>query len=165
MDDPSSTADPTFIPIDPALGNSAFDSSFAVDGQSANYTLEQTSTISPAMGGRRSGNRQPTNNPDNQFFCDWVYDDNQPCGLDFPKQHELTKHYRNHTKPVRCLVADCSHGSAEKKDMHRHMWTNHPSEAEMLGIPGTRIHCPASECPYNTKRPDNMKRHRETMDH
>jgi hypothetical protein len=165
MDNPSSTADPTLIPIDPALEDSEFASSFPLDDQSASAISNQAPASSSAMAGGGSGHHQPSNTTANQFFCDWIDPDtNVPCEGIFPRECDLTKHYRNHSKPVYCLSAGCTNHFAENKDMHRHMWAHHPMEAEQLHLPGgARIHCPEVSCVYKTNRTDNLKRHCEKM--
>ncbi|KAK4446529.1 hypothetical protein QBC34DRAFT_148794 [Podospora aff. communis PSN243] len=171
MDDPSSTANPAHIPIDPALQNPAFAPSFPVDDQSASGPSSQNpdTSESSAMDRGRSGHRQPSNTANDQFFCGWVYEDGERClaGFSgtpgFPRECDLTKHYRNHTKPVFCLVACCSCRFAENKDMYRHMRTKHPTEAKEQGISGNQVYCSEVGCLYKTNRPDNLKRHREKM--
>jgi hypothetical protein len=79
------------------------------------------------------------------------------CPATFARASELQRHARKHTKPFVCPV--CRRGHAAKKDMHRHVWTNHPADAERLGIPvqtRTCNHCGAVE------RQDNLARHMKT---
>jgi hypothetical protein len=71
-----------------------------------------------------------------------------------------SKHINNHTKRRRCGICDA--GGAETKDLNRHMWTNHPDEARMLGVPKDEDRC--SMCGY-TGRSDNVKRHKDKKGH
>ncbi|KAH8589270.1 hypothetical protein B0O99DRAFT_600067 [Bisporella sp. PMI_857] len=77
------------------------------------------------------------------------------CGKEFSKNHELTKHMKNHVKPLICAVCQSS-GAAEKKDLHRHYWVHHPEYARENGIPKEEKTCP--DCGH-TGRSDNIKRH------
>jgi hypothetical protein len=91
MDDPSSAVDPTLIPIDPALQDSAFASSFPVDDQSATGISNQTPANSSTAASGGSRHRQFSNTTSNQFFCDWTDpNNNEPCEQTFPRECDLT---------------------------------------------------------------------------
>ncbi|KAL2150438.1 hypothetical protein VTH82DRAFT_7001 [Thermothelomyces myriococcoides] len=87
------------------------------------------------------------------------------CGIDgctrsYPRPGDLEKHRKNHSRPLQCGI--CGHGVAENKDLHRHYWVHHSVEARELGIPEEKERCPS--CDY-AGRKDNVKRHRETLNH
>ncbi|KAL2177370.1 uncharacterized protein P884DRAFT_200190 [Thermothelomyces heterothallicus CBS 202.75] len=70
------------------------------------------------------------------------------------------KHRKNHRRPLKCEI--CGHGVAENKDLNRHMWVHHSNEARDWGVPREDDSC--LTCGYSSRR-DNVKRHRETLDH
>lgn len=81
----------------------------------------------------------------------------QSCTASFSRASELQRHERKHTKPFVCPV--CNRGHAAKKDMHRHLWTHHPTEAERLKIPMQTRTC--NQCGA-VERQDNLARHMRT---
>jgi len=83
------------------------------------------------------------------------------CERTFPKQCLLTRHLRNHTKPLSCqLCPSGEHGVAQFKDLHRHYWSNHRLYAEENMIPKEWDNCPNPNCDYEGRK-DNVKRHQK----
>ncbi|KAK3689314.1 hypothetical protein B0T22DRAFT_536257 [Podospora appendiculata] len=91
------------------------------------------------------------------------------CGFDgcnkaYELQYKLTKHQNNHTRPRTCDYCPPGgyKGGAEMKDLNRHIWTFHPTQAKALGTPKDEDECP--NCDYKG-RSDNVKRHRKKHNH
>ncbi|KAH8760949.1 hypothetical protein F5882DRAFT_523089 [Hyaloscypha sp. PMI_1271] len=82
------------------------------------------------------------------------------CGREFSKQYELTKHERNHTKPLSCEI--CHERKAQRKDLDRHYRTEHPSYAQSHNIPEISKKC--EDCGLKA-RSDNLKRHQRNAKH
>lgn len=76
------------------------------------------------------------------------------CPKEFSENYKLTKHMRNHTRPLKCHI--CPKGEAQQKGMNRHLWTKHPEYAKANKIPKDKKICP--DCTYEG-RSDNFKRH------
>jgi len=89
------------------------------------------------------------------FVCD-----QRGCDKVFPRQCDLTKHQRNHSRPISCQFCPRSEfkGVAQNKDLYRHYWIKHPEWAAANNIPKEEATCPRCG---KTKRSDNIKRHRE----
>ncbi|KAI3571784.1 hypothetical protein IWW34DRAFT_767162, partial [Fusarium oxysporum f. sp. albedinis] len=69
----------------------------------------------------------------------------------------VTKHARNHYKPVICPI--CPERRAEQGDMKKHVQIYHRSLATDLGISGEAMPCPLCRCIISNSRKDNFKRH------
>ncbi|KAH8774157.1 hypothetical protein BGZ57DRAFT_982598 [Hyaloscypha finlandica] len=82
------------------------------------------------------------------------------CGRAFSKQFELTKHERNHTKPLSCEV--CQKSKAQQKDLNRHYWSHHRSYAQSHNIQRVLKEC--DDCGLEA-RSDNLKRHQQNAKH
>ncbi|KAK4210889.1 hypothetical protein QBC37DRAFT_24079, partial [Rhypophila decipiens] len=79
------------------------------------------------------------------------------CGKRYSRQCDLTKHQNNHLKGHHCTVPGCEWpGGAEKKDLDRHMWTNHSTTAREQKVKKDEKVCP--HCAYKG-RGDNVARH------
>lgn len=79
------------------------------------------------------------------------------CHNTYRDSHSLKKHEHIHTRPFICKHCNKRHGA--KKDLHRHMWTKHPKEAERAGIPTAVRTC--FVCGYSSRQ-DNVTRHMRT---
>ncbi|KAK3312953.1 hypothetical protein B0H66DRAFT_383618 [Apodospora peruviana] len=93
------------------------------------------------------------------------------CLKGYDRKCDLKKHQNNHLKPHVCKICrdqgkdpEDYHVGAEKKDLHRHMWTHHKETARAEGIPREEKTCPASGCGYKGRK-DNVERHRKNMGH
>ncbi|KAE9363184.1 hypothetical protein N431DRAFT_357463 [Stipitochalara longipes BDJ] len=82
------------------------------------------------------------------------------CSKTYSRQYELTKHRRNHTKPLRCHL--CPEGFAQQKDLDRHFWVHHESYAQFQNIPDPSEVCQV--CGHRA-RGDNLKRHQKRTGH
>jgi len=81
------------------------------------------------------------------------------CSRAFSKEGDLTKHWRNHSRPLPCLVCDAEYGgAAQNRDLNRHYWTHHAIWAKEHNIPEEKSQCP--NCDYRGRN-DNVKRHSE----
>ncbi|KAK1749338.1 hypothetical protein QBC47DRAFT_152638 [Echria macrotheca] len=94
---------------------------------------------------------------DNNYVCELQNKHGNLCGKKFPRQCDLTKHQKNHSRPTPC--EHCPLGFAERKDLERHMNTHHPYEAAVEGLKKDEKLCPLM-CGYKG-RADNLKRHVE----
>jgi len=85
------------------------------------------------------------------------------CSKTFSKRHDLNRHTKNHTKPIRCPVQACRHRTAKNKDMNRHLVAKHPQhDAARVMLAAPRISCMVQGCEFVQKggrRMDNLKRH------
>ncbi|KAK4204539.1 hypothetical protein QBC40DRAFT_303420 [Triangularia verruculosa] len=86
------------------------------------------------------------------------------CRRDFRRQCDLVKHAHNHSKRRKCPIEGCKGGGAETKDLHRHLWANHPDYARENDIPRVDQPCGWPGCDYYG-RTDNLKRHRDNHQH
>jgi len=84
------------------------------------------------------------------------------CQKGFSKQYELTKHLRNHTRPLQCEVCPEGRygGAAQLKDLYRHYWSTHRLYAKEHNIPQDYESCP--DCDYDGRK-DHVKRHRRNQ--
>ncbi|KAK1773383.1 hypothetical protein QBC45DRAFT_398082 [Copromyces sp. CBS 386.78] len=85
----------------------------------------------------------------------------------FKRKCDLTKHQNNHRRPRECPKANegCDYkGGAEKKDLHRHLWSHHPVYARKNNIPEEKTKCDYPGCDYKGRK-DNVRRHKETVGH
>ncbi|KAH8886955.1 hypothetical protein GQ53DRAFT_330020 [Thozetella sp. PMI_491] len=84
------------------------------------------------------------------------------CGERFPRKCDLTKHRRNHDRPVHCPIQSCEVKKSQNKDLYRHIWTCHKKYAEDNNIPKEQDTCMTCG---SVGRRDNVKRHRELYGH
>ena len=73
---------------------------------------------------------------------------------------DTSKHLRKHTKPLTCKR--CPEAFAQAKDLHRHLWSNHPVYAAENNIPKDEKVC--ADCGL-VCRSDNYKRHQQRYGH
>ncbi|KAK3385946.1 hypothetical protein B0H63DRAFT_473887 [Podospora didyma] len=89
------------------------------------------------------------------FYCP-----DPDCGKTFDRACDRDKHNNKHTKPSKCPIcgptSESFHGTAQKRDLHRHMWAHHPNTARDQNIP--REEAPCRYC-HKMFRKDNGKRH------
>ncbi|KAK0737950.1 hypothetical protein B0T18DRAFT_237070 [Schizothecium vesticola] len=109
----------------------------------------------------------PPFDPKNPFVCDFQHPDGKMCYVKKPRQCDLTKHQKNHTKPTVCGLCDAS--VAEAKDLGRHYITHHPDsregqDAKKKSKQKKNAVCPTCKFDGNG-RSDNVKRHREAKGH
>ncbi|KAK3997839.1 hypothetical protein QBC44DRAFT_46142 [Cladorrhinum sp. PSN332] len=108
-----------------------------------------------------NGESSTTGAAGNQLWCD---EENCRNPGPFSRPCDLRKHQNNHTRPRACDICPESDDPrrpsrfAERKDLHRHYWTNHPDYARGNNIPNDRMECPF--CTYKS-RSDNVLRHIE----
>ncbi|KAI3573488.1 hypothetical protein IWW34DRAFT_756424 [Fusarium oxysporum f. sp. albedinis] len=69
----------------------------------------------------------------------------------------VTKHARNHYRPVICPV--CPGERVEQGDTKKHYQVSHRSLATDLSIPGKAMSCSLCRCIMPNSRKDNFKRH------
>ncbi|PMD37863.1 hypothetical protein L207DRAFT_598313 [Hyaloscypha variabilis F] len=105
----------------------------------------------PQQGSVPDGDRLPPTN----FPCD-------RCPKAFSRQYELTKHKKIHDKPLHCEVCH-EFGAAEKKDLDRHLWSNHPVYAESNNI--RRDSGGECDCGRKYGRSDHLVRHQKKEKH
>jgi len=78
----------------------------------------------------------------------------QPC----PSPQHLKRHQKQHLKPITCPAsANCTHRTAEKRDMTRHVSVHHPRH-----ISAPQYLCPETGCKYAIRgfgRRDHLGRH------
>ncbi|KAK3377227.1 hypothetical protein B0T24DRAFT_701526 [Lasiosphaeria ovina] len=86
------------------------------------------------------------------------------CGESFGRKCDRDKHNKKHTKPIGCEYCPEGYyqGTAQKRDWHRHMWTNHPETARELDVPKEEGQCPT--CGQRGRK-DNIRRHRKQLRH
>jgi len=89
------------------------------------------------------------------FVCQW-----EGCTNAYPRQCDLDKHIKNHTKRRRCDI--CGAGGAETKDLNRHMWAHHTEVARERGLLKEEDRC--GMCGYWARK-DNLKRHKDYHGH
>ncbi|KAK0644661.1 hypothetical protein B0T16DRAFT_418053 [Cercophora newfieldiana] len=82
----------------------------------------------------------------------------------FTRQCDFDKHFREHTKPVKCpfQVAQLGcgvEGFSQNKGLYRHLWVSHREYAQINDIPKVDAKCPVC---HRTERADNLKRHMKT---
>jgi hypothetical protein len=80
------------------------------------------------------------------------------CAQPFSNSSRLKRHQKQHLKPVTCPVSSCTHRTAEKRDMKRHVSVRHPGHISV-----TRYFCPETGCKYareGFKRLDHLGRHK-----
>ncbi|KAF8861728.1 hypothetical protein BDZ45DRAFT_739893 [Acephala macrosclerotiorum] len=105
--------------------------------------------------GSQSQSPQPPSPPSSLVFnCSF-------CAKTFEKRYLLNRHEKQHTKPIQCPVPGCSHSTAKRRDMQRHMVSHHPEDDSVV-VP--QILCPVASCKYaetgsGFKRPDHLVRH------
>lgn len=81
------------------------------------------------------------------------------CAKTFEKRHMLTRHRNQHIKPIPCPISGCSHRTAKKRDMQRHVIVHHATEAP-VAVP--KFICPVVTCKHSEtgfKRRDHLVRH------
>ncbi|AEO68447.1 uncharacterized protein THITE_2130190 [Thermothielavioides terrestris NRRL 8126] len=85
--------------------------------------------------------------PEKPFICHY-----QGCGKAYKRQCDLERRH--------CDL--CPAGTAQTRDLNRHMWVHHRDEARARGLPREADSC--GECGYSGRR-DNVKRHRDMKGH
>lgn len=78
------------------------------------------------------------------------------CPLTFRRACDFTKHFRKHTKPVECPIANCQMKFSTTRDLERHQHSRHPSEYGRTKIP-----CDGPGCGKVFSRKDHMLRHKK----
>lgn len=86
------------------------------------------------------------------------------CNKTYSKLHHFTKHYRNHAPPLRCPHDACDKKCPQKKDLDRHIRSNHPAWAkknpQLANLSQEVAEYTCKRCgTYTTDRKDNLKRH------
>ncbi|KAK0712529.1 hypothetical protein B0T26DRAFT_779823 [Lasiosphaeria miniovina] len=86
------------------------------------------------------------------------------CERSFDRKCDRDKHNKKHTKPIGCEYCPEGYyqGTAQKRDWHRHMWTNHPETAREQDVPKEEDRCPT--CGQKGRK-DNIRRHRKKLKH
>ncbi|KAH8894852.1 hypothetical protein GQ53DRAFT_839255 [Thozetella sp. PMI_491] len=79
------------------------------------------------------------------------------CGKQFPRNCDLNKHAKSHTRPFKCSVKNCKYyhlGWPTAKELDRHVNDKH--SLSPLTFP-----CRYQDCSYRSKRESNCKQHME----
>ncbi|KAK1826640.1 hypothetical protein QBC39DRAFT_15624 [Podospora conica] len=109
----------------------------------------------------------PPHDPDKPWVCDFQYPDGRMCYKKYPRQCDLTKHQKNHSKPTACEL--CSEGAAEVKGLDRHYITRHPDSRQGKDARRKAREMKDAVCPVcnfdGNGRADNVRRHRKTKGH
>ncbi|KAK2607295.1 hypothetical protein N8I77_005980 [Diaporthe amygdali] len=92
---------------------------------------------------------------DEKYVCDI-------CGKTYTELYKYTKHYRNHAPPLSCPHDACDKKCPQKKDLDRHIRSNHASWAKknpkLANLSNTKVY-KCGRCGYEADRSDNVKRH------
>ncbi|KAK3317476.1 hypothetical protein B0T19DRAFT_292886 [Cercophora scortea] len=146
----------------------AYGDTLAAQYQGDNWQAGQIASTSTSKGKSKSTSASPSANDsgggggDKPFRCDFKF---PGCDKAFDQQYKLTKHQKNHKRPLTCdICPPGTKGFAENKDLNRHMWIYHPAHAEAQGIPKEEDECPKPGCNYRG-RTDNVKRHMKKHGH
>ncbi|KAH9897395.1 hypothetical protein F4778DRAFT_743441 [Xylariomycetidae sp. FL2044] len=95
---------------------------------------------------------------DGQYYC-WE----QGCGKGYPRKRDLTKHLRQHYKPVFCPVEGCPSRAAEQRDMERHVQTHNIGAKDKSLRARKEYTC--KSCGKKFTRTDNLQRHQKKNGH
>ncbi|KAE8450424.1 hypothetical protein EG329_006499 [Mollisiaceae sp. DMI_Dod_QoI] len=137
-------------PPDLSPGNSS--ESFLLDGLSSS-TPE---TISDKQGSESQSPQPRPSSSSRVYKCSF-------CAKTFDKRHLLNRHEKQHTKPVQCPVPGCSHSTAKRRDMQRHIIVHHPNDdAAEPSMVMRQFMCPVAGCKHaeaGFKRKDHLVRH------
>ena len=110
--------------------------------------------------------RGSATDPGKPFACGWVDPRRGACDRAYGRECDLTKHQRNHTRPIpcpECPSKELEYRFPEKKELYRHMTRAHADACEYWGviIPDSRA-CPYHGCRYTSPSPYNLSRHQST---
>lgn len=110
--------------------------------------------------------RGSATDPGKPFACGWVDPRKGACDKAYGRECELTKHQRNHTRPIpcpECPSTELKYRFPENKELYRHMARAHTSACEYWGviIPTSRA-CPYPGCRYTSQSAYNLNRHQST---
>jgi len=135
-----------------------FPNSFSSDA----YPPSSSSTCSPTLTSSASSSPYPSPTPPTatQPGPTAAAHPRPSRAATFPMPRALRLQKLRHTRPIVCLV--CTRRHANKKDMHRHMWTHHAADAARLGVPAQTRPCPVRGCGI-VQRADNLNRHLRTV--
>jgi len=141
---------PESQPPYPSPGNSS--DSLLLDGLSPSIP----ETFSDQQGST-SQSPQPTSSSSSSVYkCSF-------CAKTFDKRHLLNRHEKQHTKPVQCPVSGCSHSTAKRRDMQRHIIVHHPNDdSAQPSMVVPQFMCPVAGCKHaeaGFKRKDHLVRH------
>ncbi|KAK5661877.1 hypothetical protein OQA88_9985 [Cercophora sp. LCS_1] len=151
----------SYVPHDTVPYSAGYDS--ALTAQAAGPSSEAQGIEEPA----KTSLTPYISLDDGGLMCNWTDEKTpQPCEKVYRRLCDLTKHQRNHSRPIKCKY--CKEegrevpGFAQEKGLLRHYKVRHQDRDEAKSEKVKDINAPCPVC-GESMRKDNMKRHFETV--